>query len=158
SPQLRNKVHGLWTMSWSAGMTKPLGAIEQITYLLFLRQLEHFDDVRVKAGKPSIYSEGHEQCRWDHMRQNPPLKLLNDTFFPWLRNLEARLNKNNPNNHDPLGLITGRLDDAYFVLDPNKTETLARAVEAIHELFNEVGGANADIMGDIFEYLLGEIN
>ena len=170
SPQLRNKVHGLWTMFWSAGMTNPLVAIEQITYLLFLRQLEHFDQVRIESGKPSIYykkktkdSEGknividYDVCRWNYIRQNPSFELFNDTVFPWLRNLETWLKENNPSNHDPLGQITGRLDDAYFVLDPNKSETLKRAVQEIHELFNSVGGANADIMGDIFEYLLGEI-
>ncbi|QDV21271.1 putative type I restriction enzymeP M protein [Gimesia panareensis] len=170
SPQLRNKVHGLWTMFWSAGMTNPLVAIEQITYLLFLRQLEHFDQIRFESGKPSIYykkkvkdSEGktvevnYEVCRWNYIRQNPSFELFNDTVFPWLRNLETWLKENNPSNHDPLGQITGRLDDAYFVLDPNKSETLKRAVQSIHELFNSVGGANADIMGDIFEYLLGEI-
>ena len=178
SPQLRNKVHGLWTMFWSAGMTNPLVAIEQITYLLFLRQLEHFDDVRKESGKPTIYcirqildSQGkpvldkdknpvvinYDVCRWNYIRQNPSFELFNDTVFPWLRNLETWLKENNPSNHDPLGQITGRLDDAYFVLDPNKSETLKRAVQEIHELFNSVGGANADIMGDIFEYLLGEI-
>lgn len=157
SPQLRNTIHGLWTMFWSAGMTNPLVAIEQITYLLFLRQLEHFDATRMKTGKPSIYSDGHENCRWEYIRQNPSFRLLNDEVFPWLRQLEGWLKKNNPSNHDPLEGITGRLDDAYFVLDPNKAETLERAIKAIHELFNEVGGANADIMGDIFEYLLGEI-
>lgn len=178
SPQLRNKVHGLWTMFWSAGMTNPLVAIEQITYLLFLRQLEHFDEVRIESGKPTIYgkrpqtdSQGkrvlgkdkkpvvidYDVCRWNYIRQNPSFELFNDTVFPWLRNLEAWLKENNPSNHDPLGQITGRLNDAYFVLDPNKSETLKRAVQEIHELFNSVGGANADIMGDIFEYLLGEI-
>jgi type I restriction enzyme M protein len=178
SPQLRSKVHGLWTMFWSAGMTNPLVAIEQITYLLFLRQLEHFDEVRKESGKPTIYgkrlildSQGepvldkdknpvvidYDVCRWNYIRQNPSFELFNDTVFPWLRNLETWLKENNPSNHDPLGQITGRLDDAYFVLDPNKSETLKRAVQEIHELFNSVGGANADIMGDIFEYLLGEI-
>ena len=33
SPQLRKKVFNLWTMFWSSGMTNPLVAIEQITYL-----------------------------------------------------------------------------------------------------------------------------
>ncbi len=182
SPQLRSKVDGLWNMFWSAGMTNPLVAIEQITYLLFLRQLENFDEVRVAAGKRTIYYKkmdrsgkkvevDYEVCRWENIRQKPTFPLLNDIVFPWLRNLEKWLkesakaekekkgkNKGNEDEEeDSLAQITGRLDDAYFVLDPNKTETLSRAVQAIHDLFNSVGGSNADIMGDIFEYLLGEI-
>jgi len=182
SPQLRGKIDGLWNMFWSAGMTNPLVAIEQITYLLFLRQLENFDQVRVDSGKPSIYYKkmdksgkkvevDYDVCRWENIRQKPTFALLNDIVFPWLRNLEKWLkesakaekekkgkNKGNEvEEEDSLAQITGRLDDAYFVLDPNKTETLSRAVQAIHDLFNSVGGSNADIMGDIFEYLLGEI-
>ncbi|MCE5280360.1 MAG: class I SAM-dependent DNA methyltransferase [Planctomycetaceae bacterium] len=167
SPKLRNKVHSLWTMFWSAGMTNPLVAIEQITYLLFLRQLERFDAARTKADPPkeSIYykdekaKKDYNQCRWSYIRQDPSFKLFNDTVFPWLRGLEKWLKENSPANHDPLMHVTGRLDDAYFILDPNKTDTLERAVKAIDELFAQLDGhsANADIMGDIFEYLLGEI-
>ena len=43
SPQLRKKVDTLWTLFWAAGMTNPLVAVEQITYLLFIRQLEGLD-------------------------------------------------------------------------------------------------------------------
>ena len=43
SPQLRRKVHDLWSLFWSSGLSNPLVAIEQITYLLFIRQLEALD-------------------------------------------------------------------------------------------------------------------
>jgi hypothetical protein len=43
SPQLRKKSHNLWSLFWSAGISNPLAAIEQITYLLFIRQLEGLD-------------------------------------------------------------------------------------------------------------------
>lgn len=33
SPQLRRKVHDLWSLFWSSGLSNPLVAIEQITYL-----------------------------------------------------------------------------------------------------------------------------
>ena len=55
SPQLRRKVHDLWSLFWSSGLSNPLVAIEQITYLLFVRQKEALEQTRVKAGKPSIY-------------------------------------------------------------------------------------------------------
>ena len=55
SPQLRRKVHDLWSLFWASGLSNPLVAIEQITYLLFIRQLEALDRERVKQGKKSIY-------------------------------------------------------------------------------------------------------
>ena len=102
STQLRKKVHSLWSLFWTAGIANPLAAIEQITYLLFIRQLEELDRERVKGGKKSIYAkrigtdgkEGntdYEQCRWSYIRQNPSFSLLNDVVFPWIRSLEDRL-------------------------------------------------------------------
>lgn len=56
SPQLRRQVFELWKMFWSSGMTNPLTAIEQITYLLFIKRLESLDAERQKKGRRSIYA------------------------------------------------------------------------------------------------------
>jgi type I restriction enzyme M protein len=165
SPQLRKKVHSLWSLFWTAGIANPLAAIEQITYLLFIRQLEALDRDRVKAGKKSIYGKrsddaiDYEQCRWTYIRQNPSFRLLNDVVFPWIRSLEDWLRGESLNGDDRLRQVTGRLSDAYFILDTNKTDTLTRAIGLIDDLFRHLDtrSANADIMGDIFEHLLEEI-
>ena len=173
SPQLRRQVHDLWSLFWTSGLSNPLVAIEQITYLLFIRQLENLDRERVKAGKVSIYGEPDpdadpwrkdkdvtpfDECRWSYIRQNVSFPLLNDKVFPWLRSLEQRVGPAQ-NGNTTLGRISGRLSDAYFVLDVNKTETLKRAVSLIDELFRalDTRSVNSDIMGDIFEYLLEEV-
>ena len=168
SPQLRRKVHDLWSLFWSSGLSNPLVAIEQITYLLFIRQLEALDRDRVETREKPQYmtknaqtdSKGtdFEKCRWSYIRQNPSFPLLNDTVFPWLRNLEDRVGSAQ-NGNTTLGRISGRLSDAYFILDVNKTETLKRAVSLIDELFRQLDtrSVNSDIMGDIFEYLLEEV-
>ena len=166
SPQLRRKVHDLWSLFWSSGLSNPLVAIEQITYLLFIRQLEALDRERVRGGKTSIFSKrpsdprdaDFEKCRWSYIRQNPSFPLLNDTVFPWLRNLEDRVGTAQ-NGDTTLARISGRLSDAYFILDVNKTETLKRSISLIDELFRQLDtrSVNSDIMGDIFEYLLEEV-
>jgi len=183
SPQLRRKVHDLWSLFWSSGLSNPLVAIEQITYLLFLRQLESLDRDRVTRKKISIYAltanerrerkkqikakvetdqiaipENYEKCRWSYLRQNVSFALLNETVFPWLRSLETRVGPAQ-NGNTTLGRISGRLSDAYFVLDPNKTDTLTKAIGHIDDLFKalDTRSVNADIMGDIFEYLLEEV-
>ena len=40
SAAIRSKVDQLWDKFWSGGIANPLTAIEQISYLLFLRLLE----------------------------------------------------------------------------------------------------------------------
>ncbi len=41
---LRAKVDALWNRFWSGGIANPLTAIEQISYLLFMRRLDALDE------------------------------------------------------------------------------------------------------------------
>jgi type I restriction enzyme M protein len=43
NPELRNKIDQLWNKFWSGGISNPLTAIEQITYLLFMKRLDELD-------------------------------------------------------------------------------------------------------------------
>jgi type I restriction enzyme M protein len=40
SPELKSKIEQLWNKFWSGGISNPLTAIEQITYLLFMKRLD----------------------------------------------------------------------------------------------------------------------
>ncbi len=56
APHIKKKVDKLWDRFWSAGLTNPLVAVEQITYLLFLKRLEDIDKKRIERKLPSIYA------------------------------------------------------------------------------------------------------
>jgi type I restriction enzyme M protein len=76
SPRLRQEVDGLWKMFWASGLTNPLSSIEQITYLLFLKQLEVLDAERSKR-RYSIYG-ARLNCPLAHsiddaLGEKPPL-------------------------------------------------------------------------------------
>lgn len=170
APHLKRKVDDLWNKFWTAGITNPLVAIEQITYLLFLKRLEGVDGKRVADGRASIYDpqffKDADQCRWTYIRQQPnDIPHLRDVVFPWLRNIETIIAKadarggGKPGAGSNLGTIGKRMSDAYFQLDPNKGAILTDAVTLIDDLFGHVDSAsvNDDIMGDTFEYLLSEI-
>ena len=43
NPSLRSKIEQLWNKFWSGGISNPLTAIEQITYLLFMKRLDELD-------------------------------------------------------------------------------------------------------------------
>ena len=61
--ELKNKVDGLWEIFWTGGLTNPLDVIEQMTYLMFIRDLDDSDNRRAKEsamlGLPyeSIFAE-----------------------------------------------------------------------------------------------------
>lgn len=43
NPELKGKIDQLWNKFWSSGISNPLTAIEQITYLLFMKRLDELD-------------------------------------------------------------------------------------------------------------------
>ena len=50
APHIKRNVDKLWNLFWSAGITNPLVAVEQITYLLFLKRLEGINNEWIKQG------------------------------------------------------------------------------------------------------------
>lgn len=61
--ELGNKIDGLWEIFWNGGITNPLDVIEQMTYLMFIKDLDDTDNLRAKEaamlGLPfqSIFAE-----------------------------------------------------------------------------------------------------
>ena len=61
--ELKNKIDGLWDIFAAGGMVNPMEVIEQITYLMFIHDLDDSDNTRAKEsamlGLPyqSIFSD-----------------------------------------------------------------------------------------------------
>jgi type I restriction enzyme M protein len=50
SNELKSKINKLWDKFWSRGITNPITAIEQISYLLFMRRIDDAEtDAKTKA-------------------------------------------------------------------------------------------------------------
>lgn len=151
SSQLKSDIRQLWDAFWAGGIANPLTAIEQITYLVFLKRLEDLDTQRAReaeqASRPyrSIFDvENGESYRWSYIKglENDEKRLnhVRGPVFEWLKSIEVGKNKE-------------RMRDAVFVIpSPN---LLKRAVEIIDGLF--IPERNQDTLGDIYEMLLAEI-
>lgn len=46
--ELKSKIDSLWEIFWTGGLTNPLDVIEQMTYLMFIRDLDDSDNLRAK--------------------------------------------------------------------------------------------------------------
>ena len=46
--ELKNKIDGLWDIFAAGGLVNPLEVIEQITYLMFIHDLDDSDNMRAK--------------------------------------------------------------------------------------------------------------
>ena len=61
--QLKSQVDALWNRFWSGGITNPLNAIEQMSYLIFLKRLEDLENSneRKAARKKETYVSVYEK-------------------------------------------------------------------------------------------------
>ena len=44
--ELKNKIDGLWDTFAAGGLVNPLDVIEQVTYLMFIHDLDNSDNLR----------------------------------------------------------------------------------------------------------------
>ncbi len=151
APEIKSKIDKLWDLFWSGGIANPLNAIEQISYLIFMKRLDEMDLMRKHnaefSGKKyeSIF-KGHADCRWSHWKNFEAEAMLNhvrDKAFPFIKTLR------NGDEHP----FSRQMRDAVFIIP--KPSLLVEAVELLDNL--KITEQNIDVQGDIFEYLLSEL-
>ncbi len=171
TPVLRSKVDSLWDKFWSGGIANPLAAMEQISYLLFIRRLDAVDRKREEDGQflgqsyTSLFSGTFsipgqdkrypaEPCRWSKFRHMPADEMLahvRDRVFPFIKQMGG--------TEHPLSRY---MQDAVFLIP--KPSLLVEAVGILDEIYEEIererresGQTFHDTQGDLYEYLLSEI-
>lgn len=159
NPTLRSAVDRLWDKFWSGGISNPLTAIEQISYLLFMKRLDEYDlkniqDAQFTGEKyQSIFAGDKKELRWNHFKQMEGGKMLEHVqknVFPFLKTLGA---EDSP--------FAKHMGNAVFII--SKPSLLVEAVLIIDEIFDEIlrqqseGQEFQDTQGDLYEYLLSEI-
>jgi len=149
-PEMKSKINKLWNAFWSGGLSNPLPAIEQISYLIFMKRLDDLDThhkmaAQTRGQKYSSIFEGRENCRWSnwkHLSAEDMFKHVSDVVFPFIKNLH--------NGADVL--YSEYMKDATFMIP--KPSLLQEAVSIIDEIKI---GEKIDVQGDIYEHLLGEL-
>ena len=162
--ELKNKIDSLWEIFWTGGLTNPLDVIEQITYLMFIRDLDDTDNRRAKEsamlGLPytSIFAgdvavgertiDG-SQLKWSVFHDFPAGRMygvMQEWVFPFIKNLHG----------DKNSAYSKYMDDAIFKLPtPLMLSKVVDALDGIYALMNE--NQSSDVRGDVYEYLLAKI-
>ena len=68
-PKLKSQVDQLWDKFWTGGLTNPLDAIEQFSYLLFLKRLDDGENAARAPGQApgQAYTAQHaSEMRWGY--------------------------------------------------------------------------------------------
>ncbi|AVS06778.1 DNA methyltransferase [Escherichia coli] len=178
NPELKSKIDLLWNKFWSGGISNPLTAIEQITYLLFMKRLDELDQKRQADAEwtNEEYTSRFEgtwippeernwpvteqrpidkrTLRWNEfkrMQAEEMLQHVQGKVFPFLKDLNGAESN-----------FTHHMKNAVFIIP--KPALLVEAVKTIDDIFavmekdsQEHGQAFQDIQGDVYEMLLSEI-
>jgi type I restriction enzyme M protein len=155
---IKSSIDRLWDKFWSGGISNPLTAIEQISYLLFMKRLDQMDlkkkqDAAFTGESYKSIFAGNEDLRWGHFRHmegGEMLTHIQTKVFPFLKTLNP---KDSP--------FAKHMGNAVFII--SKPSLVVEAVNIIDEIFEEIlkqesnGQGFQDTQGDLYEYLLAEI-
>jgi type I restriction enzyme M protein len=147
---LRSAVEALWDKLWSGGLANPLDAIEQLSFLLFLKRLDEREQDAERAaklrGKKFIPIFPSPDLRWSYWTQLPAdaaLKRVKESVFPFIKTLGGAG-----------GSFAAQMENAEFKI--NKPSLLIEACKAIDAM--QISAQNQDVQGDLYEYLLSKLN
>ncbi len=150
TPELKSQIRKLWDKFWANGMANHVIAITQMTYLIFMKLLEDHENDRIRAAKKAgrVYSsvfDDNDDMRWSVWKDWPGPKMLKhvrDEVFPFIRTLGEK---------DSSFRI--QLRSANFEIQ--SPVLLEEAVNVIESM--QISEQEKDIQGEIFEYLLAEL-
>lgn len=168
---LKSLIDKLWQNFWEGGIANPLTAIEQITYLIFMKRLDDLEAKRERdadftgekytsrfKGKYKVTGSNEEvdknELRWSVFKHKPADEMLlhvQTKVFPFMKDLNGETSP-----------FTKHMANAVFIMP--KASLLVTAINIVEDIFKEIekdategGHAFQDIQGDVYEMLLSEI-
>lgn len=162
--EIKNRIDALWDVFAAGGLTNPLEVIEQITYLMFIRDLDVTDNKKAKEsnmlGIPytSIFADevmigersiDGNQLKWSTFHDYPANKqyeIMQEWVFPFIKILHS----------DKDSAYSKYMDDAIFKIPT--ALVLSKVVDSLDEIYSLMDKTTSmDIRGDVYEYLLSKI-
>jgi len=162
--ELKSRIDSLWEIFWTGGLTNPLDVIEQMTYLMFIHDLDAADTLRAKEsamlGLPfeSIFAENVQigtqtvdgtQLKWSVFHDFPATKMysvMQEWVFPFIKNLHG-------NKESAYSKYMG--DAIFKIPTPLMLDKVVTAMDGIYEQMAKL--SDTDARGDVYEYLLSKL-
>src|SRR5690554_5670987 len=150
--ELKSQIDAIWNTFWTGGISNTITIVEQLTYLIFIKDLDETETRNERMAKRlnntfnPIFSENQQDFRWKNLKEmdvNARHNIFNnsvDGIFPFIRSLGSEKS-----------LFSTYMKDASFGI--NKVATLDQVMEKLER----VDMSNQDIKGDIYEYLLSNL-
>lgn len=162
--ELKSKIDSVWDTLWANGFSNPISALQQLTYLLFVKLLDD-NQIKREASAAALGAtlkdktfpdEGeftvpntelkisYRELRWSVFHHKSPDQMFDTVknyVIPFIKNLgEGKVNA-----------FSKYIENAVFLID--KPSVLVKVVDTIDSMDLD----NKDIMGDVYEYLLDKM-
>lgn len=145
---LRSQVDALWDKLWSGGLSNPLDAIEQFSYLLFMKRLDDEENQKEAAARrrgqpytPRLEDEIRWRT-WTQMEGASMLEHVRTTVFPKLKTMGVQGSS-----------FERYMQGAEFKI--SKPTLLVEACKVIDQM--QIAAQNQDVQGDLYEYMLRQL-
>lgn len=159
--EIKSKVDKIWDTMWSGGISNPLSVIEQLTYLLFIKQLDEQhtrkESKANRSGKPieePIFAPEQDHLRWSRFKETAPEQMfetLRDDVFPFIKSLGQTEGDEEDGEDEEDSTYSHHMKDALFMMPT------ARVLANVVDQLDAIEMADRDTKGDLYEYMLGKI-
>lgn len=153
---IKNKIDNIWTIIWAGGITNPITVIEQLTYLMFIHDLdvkeletERLENLtHTKMERIFPQTPAGQALRWHNFKNKNAAEIfatLKDRVFPFIKN---ELGK------DEQSAFSRYMSDALFLFPT--PQIVERVVTGLDDLYqHDLSGL--DVQGDLYEYMLDKL-
>lgn len=153
---IKNKVDKIWTDIWAGGIANPVMVIEQLTYLMFIHDLDakelETEQLENLTGSPmpKIFPQTAQgqALRWHIFKDKPAAEIfatVKDKVFPFIKTELAK---------DEQSAFSRYMTDAQFLFPtPQIVEKVVTGLEDLYQ--HDLSGL--DMQGDLYEYMLDKL-
>ncbi|WP_274475391.1 type I restriction-modification system subunit M [Mangrovimonas aestuarii] len=150
--ELKSQIDQIWNTFWTGGISNTITIVEQLTYLIFIKDLDETETRNERKAKRlnkefnPIFGPDQQDFRWKNLKEmdvNPRHAIFSNTvdgIFPFIRSLGSEKS-----------LFSTYMSGATFGI--SKPAVLDQVMEKLER----IDMTNQDTKGDIYEYLLSKL-
>lgn len=150
--ELKSQIDQIWNTFWTGGISNTITIVEQLTYLIFIKDLDETEALNERKAKrfnkeyTAIFNENQQHFRWKNLKEmdvNERHQIFSNTvdgIFPFIRTLGSEKS-----------MFSQYMRGASFGI--NKPSVLDQVMEKLER----IDMTKQDTKGDIYEYLLSKL-
>ena len=156
--ELKSQIDQIWNTFWNGGISNTITIVEQLTYLMFIKDLDETETRNERMAKrgikvDSIFGPDEQEFRWKNLKEmdvKARHKIFSSTsnseedgnrgIFPFMRNLGKEKS-----------MFAQHMKGASFEI--NKAQVLDQVIEKLER----IDMTQQDTKGDVYEYLLSKL-